>query len=125
MSLASIKLQTLWSIPEEFPKNGSTTHGLQATSRRYGYGRYFHFIGVEWDFWFGVNHALWARNADTPLWLAIHDNNQMSRDEIGRALNVEAHDNWIPIFPKLGVEYDQVVDDIVSAVEGSSQNRRG
>ena len=99
------------------PEKWMTTLGLQATSRRYGYGRYFHFIGVEWDFWFGVNHELWARNADTPLWLAIHDNNQMSRDEIGRALNVEAHDNWIPIHPKLRVEYDQVVDDIVSQLK--------
>ena len=99
------------------PEKWMTTHGLQATSRRYGYGRYFHFIGVEWDFWFGVNHELWARNADTPLWLAMYDNNQMSRDEIGSALNVEAHDNWIPIHPKLGVEYDQVVDDIVSQLK--------
>ena len=41
----------------------------------------------------------------------------MSMDEIGRAINVEAQDNWIPIHPKLGVEYDQVLDDVVSQLK--------
>ena len=99
------------------PEKWMTTHGLQATSQRYGYGRYFHFIGLEWDFWFGVNHELWARKGDTPLWLAIHDKNQINKDEIARALNVEAHDNWVPILPKLGVEYDQVVDDVAAQLK--------
>ena len=99
------------------PQNWMTTRGLQATSRRYGYGRYFRFSGVEWIFWFGVNHERWARNADTPLWLKIYDSNQASMDEIGRELNVQVQDDWIPIHPKLGVEYDQVLDDVVSKLK--------
>ena len=99
------------------PEKWMTTRGLQATSRRYGYGRYFRFSGVELVFWFGVNHERWARNGDTPLWLKIYDSNQMSMDEIGRELNVQVQDDWIPIHPKLGVEYEQVLDDVVSKLK--------
>ena len=91
--------------------------GLRATPQWYGYGRYFRFSGVEWIFWFGVNHERWARNGDTPLWLTVYDSNQMSMDEIGRAINVQVHDGWIPIHPKVGVEYDQVLGDVVSQLK--------
>ena len=49
--------------------------------------------------------------------LKVYDSNQASMDEIGRGINVQVQDGWIPIHPKLGVEYDQVLDDVVSQLK--------
>ena len=73
---------------------------LHATSQWYGYGRYFRFDGVEEYCWFGVNFERWAYYGDTPLWLQRLDGNR----SIG----------WTPIYLKLGVEYHEVLDDVVS-----------
>ena len=92
--------------------------GLRATPQRYGYGRYFHFVGVAGDFWFGVNHDMWARGGDTPLWLhVVHNRHQPSMIEIGRKLNVRVQGRWVPIRPKIGVEYSEVLDDVVSKIK--------
>ena len=99
------------------PEKWMTTRGLQATPRHYGYGRYFRFVGLDKAFWFGVNHELWARKGNTPLWITDYDHDRKRMDVIAKALNVEAHDNWVPIHPKLGVEYDQVVEDVVSKLK--------
>ena len=91
-------------------------NGMQATSRRYGYGRYFRFFGMSessW-LWFGVNHELWARSGDTPLWLRVGDGIDANVYEIGRALNVQVQERWFPIHPRLGVEYPEVLNDVVS-----------
>lgn len=79
---------------------------LQAASQWYGYGRYFRFDGVEGYCWFGVNFEKWAYYGDTPLWLHRFDGNQ----SIG----------WIPIYPKLGVEYHEVLDDVVSKLRAEA-----
>lgn len=96
------------------------TRGLQATSQRYGYGRYFRFSGLSessW-LWFGVNHERWAGSGDTPLWLhVVGDGIDVNMDEIGRELNVQVHDRWVPIHLKAGVEYPEVLDDVVSKLK--------
>ena len=99
------------------PEKWMDTQGLQATAQRYGYGRYFRFSGVSLYFWFGVNHDMWARSGDTPLWLRAYDGNQVSMNEIGRELNVQVQDGWIPVHPKTGVEYPDVLDDVVSQLK--------
>ena len=91
--------------------------GLRATAQWYGYGRWIRFSGVENNFWFGVNHEQWAGNGDTPLWLSVSDRNQVSMDEIGRELRVRIHNEWVPIHLKTGVEYDKVLDDVVSQLK--------
>ena len=91
--------------------------GLRATAQWYGYGRWIRFSGVENSFWFGVNHEQWAGNGDTPLWLSVSDRNQVSMDEIGRELRVRIHNEWVPIHLKTGVEYDSVLDDVVSQLK--------
>ena len=91
--------------------------GLRATPQWYGYGRYFRFPEVVGYFWFGVNHERWAGSGDTPLWLAVYDSNKVSMDEIGRVMNVQAQDGWIPIHPRVGVEYDEVLDDVVTQLK--------
>ena len=91
--------------------------GLRATAQWFGYGRWIRFSGVESNFWFGVNHERWAGNGDTPLWLSVSDRNHVSMDEIGRELRVRIHNEWVPIHLKTGVEYDKVLDDVVSQLK--------
>ena len=100
-------------VPEEW----MNTKGLRATPQWYGYGRYFRFAGTPREFWFGVNHDLWASVGDTPLWLWGHF--QASLGEISGELNVRPTDDreWVPIHPKLGVEYSEVLDDVVSQLK--------
>ena len=95
------------------------SQGLRVTPQRYGYGRYFRFSGMSqasW-LWFGVNHELWARSGDTPLWLRVGDGIDVNVGEIGRELSVQVHDRWVPIYPKRGVEYPEVLDDVVSKLK--------
>ncbi len=102
------------------------TRGLQATSQRYGYGRYFRFFGMSessW-LWFGVNHELWAKKGDTPFWLRVSPHIQISMDEIGKELNVQFQDRWVPIHLKAGVEYPEVLDDVVSQLRVIARNCR-
>ena len=102
-------------------KGWMQTQGLRATPQRYGYGRYFRFPGVEGHFWLGVNHERWARNGDTPLWLAVYDNPQVSMNQIERAMNVQAQDGWIPIHPRLGAEYEEVLSDVVAQLKAIAE----
>ena len=83
-----------------------------ATPQRHGYGRYFYFTGVSGYFWFGVNHEQWARSGDTPLWLLVGDDVQADMEEIGIELNSRPQERWLPIRPKLNVEYVEVLDDV-------------
>lgn len=82
--------------------------GLQATSQWYGYGRYFHFSDIEGYCWFGVNCERWAYGGDTPLWLHRFDGGNQSK-------------GWTPIFPKLSVEYDEVLDDAASQLRAAAK----
>ena len=95
------------------PEGWLHVQGLRKTPRWYGYGRYFRFSGVDVDFWFGVNHERWAGSGDTPLWLDVGNRIKVNIDEIGRELNIQVHQRWIPIYPKRGVEYPEVLDDVV------------
>ena len=100
------------------PEKWLDTQGLRATAQRHGYGRYIHLSGVKGDFWLGINHEMWARSGDTPLWLSIGSYGTTEIQEaIGRALNVQVEGRWVPIFPKLGVEYPGVLDDVVSQLK--------
>ena len=88
-----------------YPRNRRTT------PQWYGYGRYGRFSGADGYFWFGVNHELWAGRADTPLWLHL-STIDADVNAIVRELNVQVRDRWVPIYPKLGVEYPEVLDDV-------------
>ena len=84
----------------------------RATPQRHGYGRYFSFFGVSGYFWFGINHEQWARSGDSPLWLLVGDDVQANMEEIGREMNSRPQDRWLPIRPKLNVEYVEVLNDV-------------
>ena len=87
------------------------TRNLRATPQWYGYGRYFHFSGLKGDCWFGVNVQRWANDADTPLWLNHYDS---SRARI-----------WTPIYPKLGAEYPEVLDDVAAQLKAIAEATPG
>ena len=92
--------------------------GLQATSQRYGYGRYFQFSVVEGALWFGVNHDLWATGEDTPLWLWFGSSIlEKWRARLQLRLYDEWDGAWSPIHLKTGVEYREVLDDVVSQLK--------
>ena len=93
---------------------------LAATSQRWGYGRYLRFSDVETTFWFGINHYVWAKREDTPLWLGLYyDNwNKVNMDAVGRELDAQVVEadwfRWVPIRLRTGVEYDDVLDDVTA-----------
>lgn len=89
------------------PEGWIDIHGLRVTPQWYGYGRYGRFPGVEGHFWFGVNHERWAVEGDTPLWLYVDHGNQTK--------------SWTPIYPKLGVEYHEVLDDVTSQLKARAK----
>lgn len=103
--------------------NWLSTAGLVATSRRWGYGRYLRFSNIEEAFWLGINHNVWARSEETPLWLGLpYDHwSKVNMHAIGRKLHervVEADwFRWVPIRLKTGVEYDAVLDDVAAQLK--------
>ncbi len=101
------------------PENWMDIKGVRAQAQRFGYGRYFYFSGISKSSycWFGVNHERWAGSGDTPLWLNVGGRTDVNMDEVGRQLNVRSQDNWMPIHLKTGVEYDDVLEDVVSQLK--------
>ena len=91
----------------------------RARSQRHGYGTYFRLSESNIDFWFGINHERWSGSGDTPLWLNCQWVNrpEFNSDEVGRQLNVQFQDDWLPIHLKTGVEYDEVLDDVASQLK--------
>lgn len=100
------------------PEKWMIARGSRATPYWYGYGRYFRFVEVPGYFWFGINHEMWAGSADTPLWLWDGESRFQARtDDILKELNVQVQDDWVPIYPKMGVEYHAVLDDVASQLK--------
>ena len=101
------------------PEHWMDIKGYRATPQRYGYGRFFRFSESNVEFWFGINHERWSGSGDTPLWLNCQWVNRpgFNSDEVGRQLNVQFQDDWLPIHLKTGVEYGEVLDDVVSQLK--------
>ena len=99
-----------------------TTRGLRATPQREGYGRYFRFTDVPGDLFLCVNFLQWATSGDTPLWLWIGSdvpvNVERLRERVPSLIEYEGWGTYdVPIHLKTGVEYDTVLDDVVSQVK--------
>lgn len=91
-----------------------TSERLNATPRRYGYGRYCRFVGAESFSWLGINHNLWAEHGHSPLWVSI-DSTDLPLGETGLgALKVDRGESrWLPLRLKAGAEYDEVLEGVV------------
>ena len=93
-----------------------STKGLQVRPQRWGYGRYFRFVGPnEWkshDLWLGINHEQWAKSGDTPLWFRSElSQANASAAVIAEQLSVRHSGPWIPVHLRTGAEYQAVLDD--------------
>ena len=104
---------------EGVPQEWLDIKGFAATSQRYGYGRYCRFSGVSEScgLWFGINHERWAKDGNTPLWLRVLGLSEAMMDDIVKELNVQVRDEWIPVHLKTDVEYDKVLDDVVTQLK--------
>ena len=102
-----------------------TTAGLQATPRRWGYGRYFRFVDpIDWKSgvqWLGVNLEQWSKYGDTPLWLrCVSGDSGVSVAAIAAQLGVRNHGHWIPIHLRKEAEDQAVLDDASDALKSIS-----
>ena len=97
------------------------TDRLNVTPRPHGYGRYLRLgsrdAGVWAGAWFGVDHTLWARSRETPLWITFHYWDGVItvdelRDRLGNDIWANTPDS-IPFHLPTGVEYDKVLADVV------------
>ena len=100
--------------------------GLQATSQRWGYGRYFRFVDPSgWrsgDLWLGLNHEQWAKSGDTPIWFRCEwQQASASAATIAEKLGVRYNGLWIPIHLPSGVEYQQVLDTAAATLKAISR----
>lgn len=105
-----------------------TTKGLRATPQYDGYLRYFRFCTgaderLSSDIALYVSCNQWLKSGTTPLWLRIWGGKDKEIEAIRHA-NPEiehlwsAGDHmWIPLRLQTGVEYDDVLDDVVAQVE--------
>lgn len=103
------------------------TEGLKAAPQPDGYLRYFRFRSKNGDRTTG-DHALcvscrqWARSGITPLWLRFWRNRRQDIDAIRADGGVEhiwrpGNHMWIPLRLQTGVEYADVLEDVVTKVE--------
>ena len=87
--------------------------GLNRTPRSYGYGRYVALSDVV--VWFGVNNNRWETYGDTPLWIDFFHYARFSKTTLE---NLGVRDEcWIPITMEKGVEFPQLLEDVVSKLE--------
>ena len=103
--------------------------GLQATSQRWGYGRYFRFIDQSgWQsgaLWLGINHEQWASTGDTPIWFRCEwRQTSASAVEIAEKLSVQFNDLWIPVHLPKGVEYEEVLDSASATLKSIARIMR-
>lgn len=112
---------------------GITTENRRASPQREGYGRYFRFMGVEGEFFLGVNFRLWATIGNTPLWLWIGETARVDVEKLRSELPLTQQNRdgayEVPIYLKTGAESQDVLDDVVSqigkikdAIGGSGQS---
>ena len=108
------------------PGGWMTTAGLRATPQREGYGRYFRFVDassgntIQGDLFVCVNYHRWANSAETPLWLWIGPGVPIGigklRDVVPSLVETAGSGTDMPIFLRTGVEYENVLNDVVGQV---------
>ena len=100
------------------------TARFRATPQREGYGRYFNFPDVPGYLFLCVDYSLWATRAETPLWLRISNevpvNTEEIRDRVPSSPDSGGQGYYafdVPIYLKTGVEYEDVLRDVVRQVK--------
>lgn len=106
------------------PQGWMDISGVRATPQREGYGRYFSFPDVSGYLFLCVDYSLWATRAETPLWLRISNEVQVNTEEIRDRVPSSPDSGGqgyyafeVPIYLKTGVEYEDVLSDVVRQVK--------
>lgn len=110
------------------PQGWMTTKGLRAAPQSDGYLRYFRYRAsadnlLSSDIALYVSCNQWVKSAVTPLWLRIWGSKEREIDAIRSAEDDIEHDwspganLWIPLRLLTGVEYTDVLEDVVVQVE--------
>ena len=89
------------------------TEGRGSGSTRDGYGRNFRFSDTEEVWWFGMSFEQWTMTQETPLWIYCWRSRRRSIAEVTDQSRFRIYGVWIAIHLKTGVEYDEVLDDVV------------
>ena len=81
------------------------------------FGRYFRLCDDHSDLWLGTEFWMWARRADTPLWLWIDPDSPVSAHQLrnlGTPTNVFEEDDglYVPMHLPIGIEYHRVLDSV-------------
>ena len=79
-------------------------------------GWYLRISSHRVEAWFGIYHKLWASGAseDTPLWLRLYGASPDTLGKISAELELRVSEEiYFPIHLKTGVEYDDVLGDVV------------
>ena len=79
-------------------------------------GWYLRISSHRVEAWFGIYHKVWASGAseDTPLWLRLYGASPDTLGKISAELELRvSEENCFPIHLKTGVEYDDVLGDVV------------
>ena len=105
-----------------------TTEGLRATPQYDGYLRFFKFCtsdggprSSDLALYFSCNQ--WLKSGTTPLWLRVRRDRDTEIEAIRRAEPEVEHswspgdDLWVPLRLLTGVEYADVLEDVVEQVE--------
>lgn len=96
----------------------ASTKGLAASATRYGYGRWVR-LGVRrkgtWtndrfaEARLSLRYGAWSQYRETPLWLYVSE--KKDRKRLGD--KVLTGTELVPIYLRIGVEFDDVVDSVV------------
>ena len=84
-------------------------------------GRYLNFAGVS--AWFGVHSGRWSEGGsdDTPMWLLLNGASPDLLNKISVQLGLRASGNYFPIRLKTGVEWDDMLDNVVSQLQAIAE----
>ena len=103
-----------------------STKGLQARAQKEGYGRYFSFTDIPGWLFLGIDYSLWATSGDTPLWLMMKKKVPVDNGEVPdktrypvkyEGAGVFSGCSMVPIHLRTGVEYQQVLTDVVDQIK--------
>ena len=108
-------------------QNWMETAGLKAAPQSDGYLRFFRFLDessgrTSTDHALCVSYEQWAKTGSTPLWLRFWHDRQRDIDAIRGHGGVEytwspGNHMWIPLRLQTGVEYSDVLEDVVAQIE--------
>ncbi len=103
------------------PGGWMSTQGVRATATRNFYGRCFRFTEIAGFLFLCVHLRLWGCSGETPIWLGIGRDLPIPPGALSGERSPSRDDThpgfrFVPIRLRAGVEYEDVLADVVSQV---------